>query len=170
MSKLVEGIVEYLGGFAALKDQISGGNAPLNFERWLLEHGEAMGPNIKRPKGVRLMQKKQCYGNSARSVMHYDVDPTEWFYCEGYAVSETLGLPLEHAWLANRKGEVIDRTWRKETGECAYYGIPFTPAYLLRTLSRTGYFGLFAPTGVTYNDQLMLKDDPADYRAWEKKA
>jgi hypothetical protein len=65
-------------------------------KKWLPRCGWMMGP------------AKQCYRNSAK-LTHKD--PARYRYCEGFALSTSLG-PLEHAWVEDsRDGLVIDRTW-----------------------------------------------------------
>lgn len=133
---------------------------------WLLKYGQEFNTNIKRPKGVTLMKLKECYSNSSKTLMFDDLDKNEWFYCEGYAASKSLSLPLEHAWLANKNGDVIDRTWRYSPGDCAYFGVPFKYDYMLNTIMRNRYYGLLSD-GCTYNRQL-LQDSPEVFRAWQK--
>jgi hypothetical protein len=154
------------------------GTTTFNLERWLLNHGESFGPNIALPKGVGLMTQKECYSNTLKSLIHRDVDPAEWFYCEGLAVRFDLPVAFEHAWLGNRKGEVIDRTWREsgsgkrgrtrpvKAGEAAYYGIPYKLDFAKEQTFRRGYYGLHS-NGIHYNKEL-IEMDPAVYRAWAK--
>jgi hypothetical protein len=162
-------VIEQLKAFSFLKQRMNKPDDLPMFEDWLLEHGEEMGPNIKRPKGFRLGPMKQCYMNSTKKAMElYYRGEQEWFYCEGYVVSGKLPIPIAHAWLANRKGEVIDLTLRNyEPGELSYFGIPFQQRYVNETAFVTGYYGVFCPNGVMYNREL-LGDSPAKFRAWEK--
>lgn len=136
------------------------------FEGWLLKHGERFGSNIEFD--IPQMPIKQCYENVTKTVIWQDLDPEEWFYAEGYAASESLGLPLQHAWLVNRHGDVIDRTWTYPPGSAAYFGIPFRPEFLLSEIRKNDYYGLFTPDGMMYNIDL-LKADPAAFRAWPKE-
>ena len=138
------------------------------FEDWLLKHGQAFGTNIALPDGLDVMEQKACYENSTKTIFLGDVDPEEWFYAEGYAVSDSLGIPLPHAWLVNRKGDVLDRTWTYPPGTCHYFGIPFTEDYLTEESFRSGYYGLFLVDGMMYNLDLMIADEE-DYRAWPKQ-
>jgi hypothetical protein len=136
-----------------------------NFPEWLLEHGEAFGPAIKRPKGLRLQRKKMCYSNSFRALAYQDVDPDEWFYTEGVVLKTDLPIEIDHAWLSNRKGEVIDLTLRgQETA--MYYGVPFAWDYVRDQVMKRGYYGLFS-NGVFINKDVM--DSADEGRAWKKR-
>ncbi len=47
------------------------------------------------------------------------------FYVEGYAINVVdLPIPIEHAWLVDGDGTVIDPTW-PNAGDHVYYGVAF---------------------------------------------
>lgn len=145
------------------------GRGPI-FHEWLLENGELCGQRVKR-KGLTLMAKKQCFSNSMQTIMRRQVDWTEWFYTEGVVASEDLPILIDHAWLTNRDGEVLDRTLRKglngESRVHSYYGIPFKPGFAIDMTIKRGFFGLFSD-GCMYNRDLVGKPVTKG-RAWEKK-
>lgn len=135
-------------------------NAPFIFDEWLLEHGERFGPTIERPKGVHLGRKKQCYQNSFEAQAR-----NEWFYTEGVVFRAGLPIELAHAWLSNRKGEVLDLTLRDQSPDDQYFGIPFKSDYVVEETIKHGYYGLFG-NGIRYNEDVMTSVDKG--RAWKK--
>jgi hypothetical protein len=135
------------------------------FEQWLLENGEVCGPASSAEK---LGTPKECYCNSFNAVQfNEDYDPTEWFYTEGVVLREGLPLVIDHAWLTNRKGEVIDVTLR-DADQCTFFGIPFDPGYLLEATLKRGYYGLFSD-GAMYNRDIVFKPVPTKARAWPQR-
>lgn len=142
--------------------QHNGMQGPI-FKEWLFEHGELCGQRVK-VKGLRLMAKKQCYMNSMQTIIRREVDPTEWFYTEGVVASPDLPILIEHAWLTNRKGEVLDRTLRSNGH--SYYGIPFKPDYAINAAMEHGYYGLFSG-GYMYNRKIV--GQKVRGRAWRRK-
>jgi hypothetical protein len=133
------------------------------FHKWLLANGELCGQRVKR-KGLTLMTKKQCYSNSLRTIMNREVDWDEWFYTEGVVASHDLPILIDHAWLTNRKGEVLDRTLRSNGH--SYFGIPFTANAAIEATMRHGYYGLFS-NGMMYNQDIVGKRVAG--RAWRRK-
>jgi hypothetical protein len=137
------------------------------FDDWLLENGECFGPLVKRPKGLRLMGKKQCFYNTFAVIHRAVVDPEKWFYAEGMVMRANLPIPIHHAFLVNRAGEVMDLTLRDASAEEQYFGIPFKFDYVIRETMRLGYYGLFS-NGIHYNQCIMESAERG--RAWEKRA
>jgi hypothetical protein len=87
-----------------------------SFEELILDCGRAMTKiSPLSEKG----QPKSCYLNCYQLASKLP-DIT---YCEGYALSNYLDLPIAHAWLLTSNGEVIDPTWEEEAS--AYYGVAF---------------------------------------------
>jgi hypothetical protein len=144
-------------------------NAEFVFAEWLLEHGEEFGPSIKRSgKNQRLRTIKQCYSNSLQALMPFggNFNRDEWFYTEGVVVRKDIPfLEIDHAWLSNRKGEVLDLTLRHQDPEDKYFGVPFTYDYAVEKTMEHGYYGLFS-NGIIYNQDVMESVDEG--RAWPK--
>jgi hypothetical protein len=135
------------------------------FDQWLLDNGEVCGPARSAEK---LGTPKQCYENSFNAVQFFsDCDLTEWFYTEGVVLRDNMPLAINHAWLTNRQGEVIDVTLR-DADQCTYFGIPFDPDYLLEATEQHGYYGLFSD-GAMYNRDIVFKPVPAAARAWPRR-
>lgn len=86
--------------------------------------------------GIRLLEslhfepeKKQCYYNSQLATISSRCGD-EFDYCEGFAMNETLQIPIQHGWLRHKKTKiVVDLTWCREEiktvpwPETKYFGI-----------------------------------------------
>jgi hypothetical protein len=106
--------------------------------------------NQELPRGLRKRAKKKCYLNSAVLVLDSEdgelkrysgLDTARYerslVYVEGYANSgQGIGC-VEHAWAADREGNVIDLTWPYDATR-AYFGVPFQSRYLRRVM-KSGY-------------------------------
>lgn len=77
---------------------------------------------------------KHCYHNAWERVRR----STTLAYCEGYAMSSRLPLPVEHAWIVDLKtGLVIEPTWdTKKTDETFYYKGLIIPHDIVREARR----------------------------------
>lgn len=79
-------------------------------------------------------EQKMCFRNAAEDAMaHSDLT-----YVEGWAMPESVDMPMAHAWLVDEAGNVIDATWR---GGYAYHGVPFETAEVCRLLLAIGRYG-----------------------------
>ncbi len=102
----------------------------------LLSHGRTFKP-APLPKGFRRMKPKHCFNNS----LHHALDG-KLIYCEGYALRPGL-FPLQHGWLCDDAGNVIDVTWDSPE-ECTYFGIPFLLDHVADVAMRTDVAGVLA--------------------------
>lgn len=119
-----------------------------SLERLILNHGRAFEPSIPLPGWIAMGVEKQCYMNATKLVLAGGL-AKGFVYVEGFAISQNLfnlGVPIamQHAWVADKDGNVIDNTW--EAG-AAYFGIPFTKKYLFKQMDKTGYYGIFPGFG-----------------------
>ena len=114
----------------------------------LLEHGQFFKPQGK-PRHIRWAMQKECFKNAA----HLALEHKDLTYVEGYADSDLF--PLEHAWVVDAAGVVIDNTWRSPG--TVYYGIPFRRAFLVKALVTSGYYGLLGGAGGRPSYVLALK-------------
>lgn len=90
------------------------------------------------PEGVEPGQRGQCYSSAGNLVL---TRPEEFVYCEGWATS-SMGLPLQHAWCLDQRGNVVDPTWpHRENAQ--YLGIPIKTTALLEHVSNTLHWGIF---------------------------
>ena len=105
-------------------------------EELLLEHGQEWTPARNQDDGLPLVKTwpKQCFDNAYRMAR---ASRGRLQYAEGYAVSI---IPVEHAWLINEAGEVIDPTWHRHGNGIGreYFGvtIPLERVKEIRSLGR----------------------------------
>jgi hypothetical protein len=88
--------------------------------------------------GLPDLEARCCFRNAWRDLTEAGED---WRYCEGYAASPDLMLPIHHAWLVNvHTLAVRDRTpaWAKPRG-AIYWGIPFQTEYVLKSSMESGW-------------------------------
>jgi hypothetical protein len=87
---------------------------------------------IKRPRGYRMMKKKQCFGNAYRVALA----EKRGLYCEGFAMSSGTRWPIQHAWITLDETHAIDVTW-DDPEQSSYFGIsiPINPlaTFFLKT-------------------------------------
>jgi hypothetical protein len=120
----------------------------------LLSHGRTFKP-APLPQGFRRMKPKHCFNNS----LHHALDG-KLTYCEGYALRPGL-FPLQHAWLCDDTGNVIDVTWDKP-GECTYFGIPLLLDHVADVAMRTGVAGVLA----NHLDEFKLERGEYEVNRW----
>jgi len=127
----------------------------------ILEHGKAYPTDADTYAGKR-GTPKQCYANAGRMATR----DSSLTYVEGYTTVH--GVPIEHAWVVNKKGTVIDPTLKNGDNIRGYFGVPFTTEYLNKTIARKGTWGLI--DGMTNRD-LFKKDLPNGvvHKALEEK-
>jgi len=122
----------------------------------LLKEGQHyLGSKKWRPRcGWRQGPPSQCYGNTFKLVSR---DPTRYTYCEGYALARP-SFPIEHAWVQDRDGLVIDRT----LSDCTeYLGFPFKFQFCLKAFCEhrgSVLFGLMPTWGPTNPVYRLLHD------------
>jgi hypothetical protein len=81
-----------------------------------------------------------CYREAYRLA---ESDPI-FIYCEGYAASEQLSIPLEHAWCVNRETkEVYDPVWNsKKVRGVAYCGLPLNLDFVNKVVLEVKMYGV----------------------------
>lgn len=104
----------------------------------ILKHGRFFTPQVK-PDWMPWGQKRMCFMNATQLALS---DPG-MIYVEGFADSGLI--PTEHAWVVDRRGCVFDNTWRSPG--VSYVGVPFTTAFLRRSLLENEYYGVFGAMG-----------------------
>ena len=116
-----------------------------SFESMVLEDGRRY-PVGKIPKGVKHGEQGQCYMNAFNLATR---NPKEYTYVEGYAlISKEIPLPIAHAWVVNKSGEVVDNTWK--TPGAAYLGIPFSDKFIVQHALKTRVYGILGHRSVEY--------------------
>lgn len=125
----------------------------------VLAHGIPKFCTKNRWPGVHRGRLKACFQNAAHLSL---TDPDRWIYTEGYAVRPSLTFTVGlHAWVldAHHDYRVVDPTWR-DTADSAYLGVPFTDAYLRRSLLDSGVYGLIDLPPTRHP---VLRLDPSEY-------
>lgn len=102
------------------------------FIRFLSEHGREM-PMKHVSEITGLSKSGECYKNSYELMLR-----GPYTYCEGYAIKKGL-IPLEHAWVIDQEGNVIDPTW---DGECEYFGVSFKDDFVFEMIERVHHYGI----------------------------
>lgn len=157
-------IIQHFQMLLSLHEQMRGGPVQDPYS-WLLENGEAFdGPRVfdNWPKGTA----KECYRNTFTQIEDVDTFGDDiWAYTEGYAMKESLPIPLGHAWMSNELGEVIETTWETEPDERVwYFGVPFKTEFVREQLLKTQYWGVLFPDEMFNPD--LLEASPEEFRAW----
>ena len=92
-------------------------------EELVLECGRVMEPK-PLPKNIKPGQPSFCYANCQRLVLKN----RSLTYVEGYAMAQDVSIPLQHSWLLDANGYVIDPTW--QPFGCCYLGIPLATSWV----------------------------------------
>jgi hypothetical protein len=101
-------------------------------EQALLAYGRDWNPSVVSPSWLVMGPKRNCFGNA----LAYAVDRGDVYYVEGYALDRQLGMPMQHAWLVDDRGSVIDPTW-DDPEENDYFGIAFKRAFVVKFAGKT---------------------------------
>ena len=102
---------------------------------FLGEHGRWYTPPERpRPKGLRKMRDRRCYGNAFELMVNAGCT-----YVEGWAAN-FMGIPVHHAWVVDREGNMIDPTWAKVG--LAYYGVPFSNDFVFDSIAKGMTYGV----------------------------
>ncbi|UWU27285.1 hypothetical protein N2600_18190 [Rhizobium sp. WSM1274] len=103
-------------------------------ETALLAYGRPMAGVRDRPAYVPAGQKRQCYANCVKAVLPASPGREELFYAEGFATTKPGQLiPMQHAWLVDQQGHVIDPTWGN-AHEHLYFGVVFKTSFVIDML------------------------------------
>lgn len=97
----------------------------------LLRYGQGFRSSGVKPAWLRPGRKRDCFNNAA-TVAHARSDV---FYTEGYALEPRLPIPIQHAWLVDASGEVIDPTW-ENAKDNVYFGIAFDRDFVVELLKK----------------------------------
>ena len=114
-----------------------------SYQQLVLEHAQPRVATIRTDDRLDFMEVGQCYYNAYSAVL----EQQGYTYVEGYA--QTRFMVVEHAWLEDRDGTVIDPTWANLDSEVSgfeatYAGIRFTSEFVLANAARTGWTGILA--------------------------
>ncbi len=105
----------------------------------LLAYGGLMSVVRERPAYIKLGAPKHCYSNTVFGLVSQGKNnPDELFYCEGFAIEAGgLWLPIQHAWLADAEGRVVDPTW-EDAERYVYFGVAFKTSFVFEMLDANG--------------------------------
>lgn len=115
-------------------------------EGFVLTHGFPM-TWAKAPRELKQGPPKQCFSNSATTLLLPDNYQGRYRYCEGFVYRESLAVPVNHAWLTPEAGagagaDAYDRTIVPDKDELiVYYGCVFQTSYVIDTAARRGQWG-----------------------------
>jgi hypothetical protein len=104
--------------------------------RFLLRRGRGFRTGRHTYSGPR-GTPKLCFMNAGNLAI---ANP-EMTYVEGY-VRLMGSIPIEHAWCIDATGRIIDPTLRNGKDVDCYFGAAFTTEFLLRTIQRSGVWGI----------------------------
>ncbi len=126
-----EGIKSFLAGIAKMFPSQKSTHALIN------KTGRQFFANDDTYNGRR-GTPKQCYKNAANLAIS---DPDKYTYVEGFVTVH--GVPIEHAWVVDNGGNVVDPTIPDSRGIGGYFGTPFRIDYLQKTLVKNKVYGMF---------------------------
>jgi hypothetical protein len=98
-------------------------------EGLVLRYGRSFRPQPK-PRDVPLKPEGASFVNAFVLA-----ERPRLAYCEGFALGRS-GVPVHHAWACDRKGRVIDNTWRVSGLE--YFGVPLARQFLYQVCCDRG--------------------------------
>lgn len=123
---------------------------------FIYRHGTEYEPQ-PCPKGIPKGTPSECYRNAALLALEND----DFTYVEGVALPDFAPIPIEHAWVVDKKGRVIDNTWKTPGSE--YIGIPISQSELSRMLVETEVYGLLgfgSPTSRKFMEDIDKNHKP----------
>jgi hypothetical protein len=132
-------------------------SVPLSKDVFLLKNGMAFNPPTSKENKYGIARGKlgECYSTHTIALFS---NHESLIYCEGYAVSKKLPIPIAHAWLCDHSGNVVDLT----SSPCdEYFGIPFNHKYVRQSCVEIKYYGILE------NDyrrkRSILKTTPSEF-------
>ncbi len=118
-----------------------------DYEKWLFKNCESL--MVERGEYFSCTmryqaQMKECYYNS----LMYSWEDEDAQYYEGWVVSESLSLPIRHAWIV-KDGQVFDPTFdvlrrdmrRKDDEQIYYYGTHIPAGFMRLFMLHSSYAG-----------------------------
>ena len=112
------------------------------------------------PRGV----PKRCFLNATRIV---DGNPKSLTYVEGYAMSEKVTIPVEHAWAVDGEGNVVDTTWpTSDATSRAYVGLPIPHRLRMRLQTQTGVYDILNRLNATTILSSKWGYPKSGFRSW----
>lgn len=117
----------------------------------MLKYGRVYKPNKNTYRGKR-DEMKQCFANAGKLALFN----SKYTYVEGYVIC--VGVPLHHAWVIDKSGNLIDTTLKDGKNISEYYGVPIKTEFLRKTVLKSKVWGV-----LDYWNYDLLKDiDPKE--------
>lgn len=108
----------------------------------VLTHGTVRMAPVRSDDILGVMPARQCYRNAYDAIVEYG----DYTYVEGYA--QTQFLAVQHAWLEDRDGNIVDPTWANldlPAGfRATYAGIKFTSDFVMARVLANGWHSMLA--------------------------
>lgn len=137
-------------------EQLAEAEKAFSFSTALLKHGRHFSPTSPKPTWLEAGQQKNCFTNATTAA----VTRSDVIYAEGYVLEPELPIPVQHAWLLDPSGAVVDPTYA-DTTDHAYFGIAFRRDFGIDMLAKTkGQAGLLVNLHLlrrTYRDPAILE-------------
>lgn len=106
-----------------------------SMEKLILEVGK---PYVTIAKNSKLKgTPKNCYENCFNIIKKRP----DLIYCEGYTTDDEVSEIFTHAWLINKKAEVIDPTLI-EPSNAAYFGAAFNRDFVIDFVTKFKEYGI----------------------------
>jgi len=135
---------------------------PALMQRFVLNNGKEF---IAMPFIGKHKKPKQCYKNAMLFAYRYLIKDIQ--YVEGYALRQSIGFPMEHAWCVHKEtGVVLDPTWDNPE-ECEYFGVIIPMQKAMDTIIENGVYGIL-DSGTRLNTKFMFEVDPSLARVVEE--
>jgi phage-related protein (TIGR01555 family) len=131
-SDSIAGLVDYLRSVGHMQNSADG---RLSKESFVLQNGTPYMANAKTYSEERGPQNL-CYMNASKAAL----DIPGRTYVEGFVTVH--GVPIQHAWTVDQKGQIYDNTINPNKHVSGYFGVPFTKDYLRNAMLNNGYYGL----------------------------
>ncbi|MCS4088955.1 hypothetical protein [Rhizobium sp. BK176] len=114
---------------------LAGMNVQAPFGQFMIDHG-SYHEAAPLPARLKSLMPTRCYSNAQSAVVRaVSAGRKPLTYAEGYACSGKLAYPIQHAWLVDDEGRVVDQTWSNPE-EATYFGVLFTTEYVLETAEK----------------------------------
>lgn len=104
---------------------------------FMLQHGQFFQP-YSLPNEIKFGKKRLCYNNATDLAL----SNIKYIYCEGYAVTEIINIPIYHAWTVDENNTVFDNTW--DPCGTLYFGVKFNTNFLFKHLLKTKEYGILS--------------------------
>lgn len=128
---------------------------PLHY-RAIDRYGHEM-PMVQGHPLAGTMTAKECF----RNAFIVSQEHKGMTYCEGIACSPRLGIPIDHAWVVDESGSVIDPTWKH--ADASYYGFYMVQDDTDHCMLESGVYGIL-PSIFAWSRGMSIHDTEATLR------